>query len=207
MDFSGEAATWDDRPDRVARSRAVADAIRAAVDLDDHPATLELGAGTGLLCRQLADTLGPVTLTDSAPGMVQVARARIAELHLTAWRAELVGAQETALPGGPYGLVLSQLALHHMADVAGALRAAYDVLARGGRIALVDLDHDPDGAFHAQHADFEGPHGFPRADIVAWLTHAGFVGVRITTATVVDKVVRDETRAFPLFLATAQRPA
>lgn len=205
MDFSDEAASWDDRPDRVARSRDVADAIRAALDLSDRPAALELGAGTGLLSRQLADTLGPVTLTDAAPGMVEVARGRIAQERLAGWRAELVEHDATRLPGGPYGLVLSQLALHHMGDVPGALRAAYAVLSPGGRVALVDLDEDPDGHFHAEHPDFDGAHGFARADIESWLAAAGFVDVRSTTATVLDKVVRDESRDFPLFLATARR--
>ncbi|MCE1179610.1 MAG: methyltransferase domain-containing protein [Micrococcales bacterium] len=210
--FNGAAATWDDDPRRVARSRGVAAAIRAAVDLSGRPTAIELGAGTGLLSRQLADALGPVTLTDTASGMVERARAVIDAEGLAGWRAEIVADgsaphQAVDLPGGPYGLVLSQLALHHMGDVPAALRAAHAVLAPGGQVAIADLDHDPEGAYHAAHPEFRGHHGFRRADVERMLRDAGFVDVRVATATHVGKQVRDEERDFTLFLATGRRPA
>ncbi|XVX21789.1 class I SAM-dependent methyltransferase [Actinomycetota bacterium] len=209
--FNGAAATWDDDPRRVARSRGVAEAIRAAVDLSGRPSAIELGAGTGLLSRQLADDLGPVTLTDTAPGMVEQACIVIEAEGRIGWHAELVAdgpapGETAALPGGPYGLVLSQLALHHMGDVPAALRAAYDVLEPGGQVALADLDHDPEGAYHSAHPEFRGHHGFRREEMERMLLDAGFADVRVGTATHVGKQVRDEERDFTLFLAAGRRP-
>lgn len=206
MDFSQRAAEWDDDPQRVSRSRSIADAITAAVDLRERPSAIELGAGTGLLSRQLCDRLGPVTLTDCSPGMVEIAKARIVEHELTGWEAVLVSEDPGLLPRGPYGLALSQLALHHMGDPSAVFTAVYDRLLPGGHLAICDLDHDPDGAFHRDVDDFDGPHGFHRSDIEGWLSAVGFVEVTVGSATTITREVDGETRDFTLFLATGRRP-
>lgn len=205
MSFDERAATWDDDPEKVARSGDVAAAVRRQLALGDRPRTLELGAGTGLLSRALADDLGPTTLADSSPGMLDVARAVIAAQGLEGWDAVEVDVDAGDLPSGPYDLVLSQLALHHLADPPAVLRLVHDVLSDGGQLAVADLDRDPDGAFHAHHDEFTGHHGFDRGDLAQWLEDAGFTDVLVTTATTIDKEIDGHSRAFDLFLATARR--
>ncbi|PID53089.1 MAG: methyltransferase, partial [Micrococcales bacterium] len=131
MDFSESSATWDDDPTRVDRAARVARAIRSALALD-HPRTLEIGCGTGLLARALADQLGPVTLIDSAPGMVEVAAEQARAAGHEDWTATLVSLGTDELPAGPFGLAISQLALHHVHDVPAALSQIYQVLGTGG---------------------------------------------------------------------------
>ena len=53
------------------------------------------------------------------------------------------------LPAERYDLVLALLALHHMGDVAAVIDRCGRLLAPAGHLALIDLDHDADGAFHA----------------------------------------------------------
>ena len=67
--FDSRAASWDDDPARLSRARQVAETIKANLPLTGRPITVELGAGTGLLSRCLADVLGPTTLLDSSPAM------------------------------------------------------------------------------------------------------------------------------------------
>ena len=205
MSFDDRAATWDDDPDKVARSAEVAAAVRRQLDLSGRPRTLELGAGTGLLSRALAEDLGPTILADSSTGMVAVARSVIEARGLDDWQAVEVDVDRGDVPAGPFDLVLSQLALHHMADPPAVLRLVHHVLAEGGWLAVADLDRDPDGAFHAEHGDFTGHHGFDRDVLVGWLDDLGFTDVAVTTATTITKEVDGQQRPFELFLATARR--
>ncbi|MBK8867218.1 MAG: class I SAM-dependent methyltransferase [Dermatophilaceae bacterium] len=204
-DFDAEARTWDDKPDRLERSRAVADAIRAAIPLRRDWLTLEYGAGTGQLSRELADDLGPVTLADASAGMTEVAAERIVQSGLVGWRAIQLDLMHDPLPTQRYDLVLSLMAMHHVDDVPRLLTALAELLVADGSIALVDLDADREGAFH--EPGFTGHHGFDRAVVEQWLADAGFGAIRFATPYQVVKEVNGQPRAFPLFLAVARRGA
>jgi tRNA (cmo5U34)-methyltransferase len=74
---------------------------------------LDLGAGTGLLARQVADRLpgAELTLLDGAPAMLTQARAVLGD------RATYVVADlADPLPAGPWDAVVSALAIHHLDD-------------------------------------------------------------------------------------------
>lgn len=218
--FSAEAQTWDEQPGKVERARAAAEAVAAALDLDSDPGpgpgtgatagvtAIEVGGGTGLLSRFLAERVGPmtVTVTDVAPGMVEAARAVLDDPRYEGWRAARLDVEHDPLPEQRYDLVLSMLALHHMGDVEAVFPRLLDLLVPGGAVALLDLDEDPDGAFHAHVDDFDGHHGFGHETIRGWLTSAGFVDVSVTLGPIEHKTVNGVDREFPLFLATARRP-
>ncbi len=203
MDFDDRAQGWDDDQDRVLRAGTIGVAVREAIDLTDAPTTLEIGAGTGLLARALSATLGQTLLVDSSQGMVDEANRKIGQLGLTQLRAECRDIESEPLPGGPYGLILAMMALHHMQDVPSLVTKLYGALASGGRIAIVDLDKDSDGHFHSEHGDFHGYHGFDRTELHGWLSDAGFADIALqTVVTITDE---DDARDHPLFLATAVR--
>ena len=203
--FSEKAATWDDDADHVSRSHAVAAAIRSAVPLNPETTCLEIGGGTGLLSRALAPDIATSTVTDVAPGMIDAARAALDSPRYAGWRAELFDIEHDELPAERYDLIVGLLALHHMGDVAAVVRRGVELLNPGGHVAFADLDRDEDGAFHASVHDFDGHDGFTRDDVERWLSEAGLVDVRISTAGSVTKEVHDGEREFPLFLATARR--
>ena len=77
-DFDARAATWDDDPTKVARARAIADAILREVPLAASMDALEYGAGTGLLGFMLRDRVADLTLADVSDGMLEVAAKKIA---------------------------------------------------------------------------------------------------------------------------------
>ena len=75
---------------------------------------LDLGAGTGLLARAVAERLpdAELTLLDGAPAMLKEARAVLGD------RARYVVAHLTdPLPDGPWDAVISALAIHHLDDI------------------------------------------------------------------------------------------
>ncbi|MDP9373631.1 MAG: methyltransferase domain-containing protein, partial [Chloroflexota bacterium] len=99
---------------------------------------LDVGCGTGLLLRLLADSEERVALAgvDLDPAMIARARRRVPEVALCV-------ASATALPypDDRFDLLTSTFVLHHL-DPAGqhaALVEARRVLRPGGRLVLVDF--------------------------------------------------------------------
>lgn len=201
--FDDEAATWDDDPGHEQRQVAVARAIEEAVNLSPRMSALDVGGGTGRLSILLADRVGSVVVTDPSAGMVQVARERIeaAELsdRLRAVQADLTVDRLDAA----FDVVWSSMALHHVQDLDGLLRSVAGLLVAGGRLAIADLDEDPDGAFHTDRVDFDGHHGFDRQHLAEQLARAGFADVSFVDATTILKGDRE----FGVFLCTAVKGA
>tara|TARA_R110002020_G_scaffold56074_30_gene155371 strand:- start:3221 stop:3910 length:690 start_codon:yes stop_codon:yes gene_type:complete len=78
---------------------------------------LDLGAGTGLLAALLLERMpnARITCLDASDGMLDEARARFAGDD----RVDFVLADmATADLGGPWGVVMSALAIHHLEDAA-----------------------------------------------------------------------------------------
>ena len=201
--FDDEAATWDDDAGHEERQVAVARAIEQAVTLSPEMSALDVGAGTGRLSILLSDRVGSVVVTDPSGGMVQVAQERIQAAGLGD-RLRAVQVDLTTDPlDGSYDVVWSSMAMHHVPDLEGLLRSVAGLLVAGGRLAIADLDEDPDGAFHAEKVDFEGPHGFDRGRLAEQLADAGFTEVQFVDATSIRKNDRD----FGVFLCTATKDA
>lgn len=199
--FDDAAATWDDDPGHEKRQVAIARAIKQAVNLSPRMSAVDVGGGTGRLSILLADLVGSVVVTDPAAGMVQVARERIAAAglgdRLRAVQADLT----TEQLDGAYDVVWSSMALHHVRDLDRLLRSVADLLVNGGRLCIADLDEDPDGAFHADKADFDGHHGFDRQRLAEQLARNGFADVGFIDATTIIKGDRE----FGIFLCTATK--
>ena len=199
--FDEKAATWDDDPAKVERARVVAEAIRSAVPLSPEHRVLDVGAGTGLLSEQLAGHVGALTLVDPSAGMREVAAAKISAGRLPEgtriWETDLA---TEPVPTERFDLVATLMTLHHVPDLQRVLAAFVELLADGGRLAIVDLMAE-DGSFHGE--GFGGHHGFEPGDLAVRLTGLGLVDVHVREDVHgVDK----EGRRYPLFLLTAAKP-
>jgi ubiquinone/menaquinone biosynthesis C-methylase UbiE len=199
--FDDAAATWDDDPDHEKRQAAVAQAIRHAVNLSPPMTAVDVGAGTGRLSILLADLVDSVVVTDPSAGMVQVARERIEAAGLADRLRAVQADLTTDRLDGAYDVVWSSMALHHVQDLDGLLRSVADLLVDGGRLCIADLDEDPEGAFHADKADFHGHNGFDRQRLADRLAQAGFGDVSFVDATTILKGDRE----FVVFLCTATK--
>lgn len=107
---------------------------------------LDLGCGTGLLCRRIADRLDPAAGgeavgIDAAGRMIAVARRKRSG---PGCRFEAMAAEKLAFPEAAFDAVVSSLFFHHVdLDLKRqALGEALRVLKPGGRLVIADM-HTP----------------------------------------------------------------
>ena len=134
---------------------------------------LDLGTGTGeTLSRVLAAHPGARAVgVDENDGMLEVARARLASAEVRLLVADL----SDPLPAGPFDLVVSALAVHHLdgPGKADLFRRIAAVLTPGGRLVLGDVvvPDDPAQAVTPLSDDYDKPSTV--AEQVQWLRQAG----------------------------------
>jgi tRNA (cmo5U34)-methyltransferase len=144
----------------------------AATDGIDATSILELGIGTGETTRRVLERHPGAGLTaiDASPEMLERARAAYPESDLRLSRLE------DPLPAGPFDLVFSALAVHHL-DGAGKrdlFRRVAEVVAPGGSFVLADVVV-PERQEDAQiEIDWEMDLPDRLDDQLAWLRDAGF---------------------------------
>jgi ubiquinone/menaquinone biosynthesis C-methylase UbiE len=202
--FDKRAASWDEEPRRVELAREVANAIITAVQPTAEMDALDFGCGTGLLTLFLQPQLRSITGVDSSWGMLDVLSGKVREQGLANVRALHCNVGRGERPDGRYNLIVSGMALHHVAELAPLFRLFYELLLPGGIISVADLDKE-DGTFHD---DATGVHhfGFERPLVKGMLAEAGFTEFRDTTVAVIQKGSPDRVRDYPVFLISARKP-
>jgi tRNA (cmo5U34)-methyltransferase len=199
--FDEAAITWDEQPRRVMLARAVADAITRQLCLSRDLDVLDFGCGTGLLTLALQPLVRSVTGADTSPGMLEVLGQKVRTRGLTNVETILLDAGLPLSVSTRFHLIVSSMALHHVASLAPLFERFHEQLHPGGRLALADLDRE-DGSFHEDPREVHHL-GFERSELQAALSEAGFVGLGATTAV----VTRKESRDYPVFLITGQKLA
>jgi SAM-dependent methyltransferase len=116
-----------------------------AIGLAGDERVLELGAGTGLFARALAERLPRGRLLAIELDARQLAAARANTAGLT--NVELRQGDACAPPlaagePGSFDLVHARFLLEHLSEPAAAVRAMAGAVRPGGRVVLVDDDHD-----------------------------------------------------------------
>ncbi|MGH6987742.1 MAG: class I SAM-dependent methyltransferase [Caulobacteraceae bacterium] len=148
------------------------DEVAGAADRRGVKRILDLGVGTGVTAERVLRLHPGARLVglDESEKMLAAARIRLpagAELR--------VGALEGEMPKGPFDLVVSALAVHHLDGPAKAdlFRRVAAVLSPNGRFVLGDLIVPADPADVVTPIDgvFDQPSRL--ADQLAWLAEAG----------------------------------
>jgi tRNA (cmo5U34)-methyltransferase len=147
----------------------VQDELALATEGVDTRRALELGTGSGVTSRRVLARHPHAHLTgvDSSEHMLAAAGLPDADLRLQDLR--------DALPEGPFDLVFSALAIHHL-DAAGKadlFARVAAVLAPGGRFAMADVivPEDPADVVTPLDEGFDLPETVP--DLLGWLGDAG----------------------------------
>jgi tRNA (cmo5U34)-methyltransferase len=162
-----EVPAYDELQQRVARATA---AVAAT-------SVLDLGSGTGETLAQVlpfhpgARAIG----IDENDGMLATARVRLLEFNVRLVVADL----SDPLPPGPFDLVVSVLAVHHLdgPGKAALFRRVSETLRPGGRFVLGDLviPTGPGVEVTSMEDDYDKPS--TAADQLAWLKEAGLVAM------------------------------
>jgi tRNA (cmo5U34)-methyltransferase len=134
---------------------------------------LDLGTGTGeTLARVLPLHAGARAIgVDKSAGMLAVARTRLAAYDVSLHMADLLD----PLPEGPFGLVVSALAVHHLDGPSKAtlFRRVATALSPGGRFVLADVVLPADAASGAVPLTEGYDKPSTVADQLGWLEDAG----------------------------------
>ena len=171
---------WEWNPDTYSAEMAaeipgyeeLQEAVVAATEGSAAARVLELGTGTGetaLRVQARHPEAGWVGI-DASEAMLARARQRLPGAELRLQRLE------DALPPGPFDLVVSALAVHHV-DGAGKrdlFGRVAGVLRPGGRFVLGDLVVPAEGGEGPIHVDWVMDLPDSVEDQLAWLRAAGF---------------------------------
>jgi tRNA (cmo5U34)-methyltransferase len=137
---------------------------------------LDLGAGTGMTAQTVLGVHPDATVVgvDESEAMLAEARRTLPD------RADLrVGRLEDPLPEGPFDVVVSALAVHHLdgAGKADLFTRVARVVAPGGRFVLGDVvvPEDPRDVVTPIDGEYDQPSTV--AEQLEWLAQAGFAAV------------------------------
>jgi len=114
------------------------DLVALAEPIDSASRCLDLGCGTGRICRDLAPRCHEVVGVDASAAMLARARERVQQVGLG--NVSFVEAQATALPfpDGGFDRVIVANLLFYLADPIAALREAARMLRPGGRMLILE---------------------------------------------------------------------
>jgi 2-polyprenyl-3-methyl-5-hydroxy-6-metoxy-1,4-benzoquinol methylase len=204
--FDDAAATWDEKPDRIALAKSVGEAVLHAVSPTKSMDVLDYGCGTGLLGLFLLPHVKSVTGADASTGMLDVLQKKIDNNGLANMKTIRLDLENDSVPAGQYHLIVSNMTMHHIADTEKVVEAFYTMLHPHGILCIADLDSEP-GIFHAPEvADSVHHHGFNRMELESLVGRIGFTNSKTLTAHVLRKPIENGTeRDFSIFLLVGDK--
>jgi len=202
--FDKAAATWDENPARLVMTENIAAAILQQVPVRETFTVIDYGCGTGLLTLALQPRVKRIIGMDTSVGMLAVLEKKIQALGLSNVETQALDLTTQPPPAIKVDLIVSAMALHHIADVPKVLGELVRMLAPGGYLALADLDTE-EGNFHSDKTGVYHA-GFDRAGLIGLLKSLGLLELTAVTAHTIERPTEDGLRSFSLFLIRGQMP-
>lgn len=172
-DFIWDPDTYRDvMAEEIPDYRRLQREVIAAIVESEPRTILDLGVGSGLTAQRVAGAVPGAHIhgIDESEEMLTGAAQNLDPSHTTLAHGRI----EDPLPHGPFDVVMSTLAVHHLdgegkADLFGRIR---QVLVDGGRFVLADLVVPPDSADVVTPIDGVVDTPSSLAEQLRWLTSA-----------------------------------
>ena len=202
-EFDLKAAAWDENPVHIERTAAITSMMLKTIPANPEFKVLEFGAGTGIAAFLLKDHFRKIVMIDSSPGMVRIMKRKILKSNAKNLYVRLFDLERNPWRGRKFDLVMTQMVLHHIADIEGIIIKFHNFLRPGGYLAIADL-YPEDGSFHGD--GFTGHRGFDTDWLTELLYRNGFSNVSSGKCFEIKKQFTEtETKQFDIFLLTARR--
>lgn len=117
-----EVAAYDQRMQNLRDVNAEAKDIQKALALSRDSIVWEIGTGTGECALALADAVKHVYATDISQTMLEYARLKAEQRHISNITFKNGGFLSGFRPNYPVDGVVTQLSLHHLPDFCGKFR-------------------------------------------------------------------------------------
>jgi len=199
-DFNNAARSWDSNSIHAQRSEAIARNLLERVQIQPEMNALEFGAGTGILSFMLADRFSSITMMDSASEMVAVMQEKVDGSSSKKLKPLLFDLTKETYDVEKFDCILSQMALHHVANTEVIISRFFGILRKEGFLAIADLDAE-DGSFHG--AGFDGHNGFDVVELEKIMRKAGFRSVQTEICFHMTKMTPEGPKDYPIFLMIA----
>lgn len=192
--FDERAEKWDAHEASVKRAEKIYRKIAELIAINDTDTVLDFGCGTGLLGFNFIGKVKTVTFADTSKGMLEQISKKAGRFCIQNYKT--LNVSENAI-SEKFNIVVSLMAMHHIADTGKTVRALAENLLPGGYICFSDLDVE-DGSFH--YPDVAPHNGIERNVITGNLSAGGISIIYNETVHIDSKTVRGSVKEFPVFL-------
>lgn len=203
--FDDAAADWEEKPQRVALARKVAEAIQWAIPLASAMQVLEYGCGTGMVSRALSPYVEKIIAIDTSPQMLEVLRKKAKDEKIGNIETLAHDLTKQPLPNKDFDLIVSCMTLHHIPDIEALIQQFFATLKPGGYLAVADLVTE-DGSFHADNTGVVH-YGISPQEVQAILAKNGGLDVGVKEIHSIEKPQENDAklRGYPVFLAWCRK--
>lgn len=184
------------------RSAAIAEALIKALPDTSSMRLLDFGAGTGILGGLLAPKFKEVILMDTAEGMVEVMRQKVATHGWSNTTPVLHDLLADEFVGSPFNCIVLQLVLHHIEEVDTLMNRFNHLLQRDGYLVIADI-YAEDGSFHGE--GFTGHNGFEQKWLENQLVKAGFEPLSMQHCYTIQREREGQVRSYPIFISVSRK--
>lgn len=199
--FADRAADWDIDPRKIAMAESYVNEVLRHVEVQPSWKALEIGAGTGLVGMRLLPKVKEMVFEDTSEVMLNQLRQKLTVEELL--KVEILHGEVTEYTLSDIDLVVSNMAFHHIEDIAGLVAHLYAITRPNAVVAVGDIRTE-DGSFHR----FEPiPHkGFDTDELSVMFEKAGFRVKTVHTYRVLPKEITPGNIAeFEQFLLIAEK--
>ena len=204
MYFDNQALEWDNDPQKVDRARVFAKEINDFIQPNNKLNALEFGCGTGLLSFNLKNNFKTIILADNSEGMINVLKEKIDKGGIKNFIPLQLDLFERDIQFPKIDVIYTLMTLHHMPNISKTLKEFYSILELNGYLCIADLVKE-DGSFHSHHKDFDGHNGFDKDELGEIMIKNGFKLAYYKECFVIQKMVDEKIKKYPLFLMICKK--